>query len=90
MFLPHSAQLRPTTPNLLGHADEVGIEVVLADVTGEVVVMEVEEVVAKAVRAAGSPFAERANPVAEVVAVVRAVNRKAHEFDARRVENQAF
>ena len=62
------------------------------DVTGEVVVMEAvqEAVAAKAVRAEGSLFVEKANPVVEVVAVVRAVNLKDLEFDARRVEGQAL
>ena len=62
------------------------------DVTGEVVVTEAvqEAVAAKAVRAEGSPFAGKANPVVEVVAVVRAVNLKDLEFDARRVEGQAL
>ena len=62
------------------------------DVTGEVVVMEAvqEAVAAKAVRVEGSPLAEKANPVVEVVAVVRVVNLKDLEFDARRVEGQAL
>ena len=62
------------------------------DVTGEVVVTEAVQVAvaAKAVRVEGSPFAEKANPVVEVVAVVRAVNLKDLEFDARRVEGQAL
>ena len=62
------------------------------DVTGEVVVTEAVQVAvaAKAVRVEGSPCAEKANPVVEVVAVVRAVNLKDLEFDARRVEGQAL
>ena len=68
------------------------IAVVLADVTGEVVVMEVgqEAVAAKAVRVEESPFAEKASPVVEVVAGDLVVNLKVHESDTRRVEGQAL
>ena len=72
------------SPRVLEAAVVAAIEAVGGDTVADVAMVEVTPVavVEKMVRAEGSPFAEKASPVAVVVVVVPVANRRDHEFVA--------